>query len=400
MALEDSYLYYPYIKVPESTLVHSLLFKDSIKRIMPPHHEMDEFHANQAKRPNDICRQYLGYEFIREADYIEAKKEIAAPFCEFLDQAKSTTNPEKYEPLLGVDYKKRFRFDKNRPTFGTQYIVYAHKFDNVVFEKLESIGWMKFHSDMYACELSDELCNIYMTLLAACISRQTNEPISTGLDIADENLRSNLFKEIFHNLFPENIQANNKVQEVCLNLLLGEGLNELDNPNKIPAHKLLSFPEAVRVRAGLENERIEFCDLVNDLMGKVSLLNISDPEAFVSIEVKDVIEASKDYLNRIRVEAKKQVSAERKGMVSHIQTGLSSALPVAGVAIDVFAGGAPVPGLWTASGMVLGLGTFFLPKIMGQKDTEKEKIITSSRQKAYLFMNRLWTIRDMKLANI
>ena len=129
MALEDTYLYYPYIKVPESTLVHSLLFKDSIKRIMPPQHEMDEFHANQAKRPNDICRQYLGYEFIKEADYYTAKKEIAVSFCEFLDKAKTTNNPELYEPLLGVGYKERFGFDKNRLNFGTQYIVYAHKFD-------------------------------------------------------------------------------------------------------------------------------------------------------------------------------------------------------------------------------------------------------------------------------
>ena len=61
MSLADTYLYYPLIRIPESTLVHSLLFQNRIKRIIPPHHEMDEFHHKQATLPNDICRQYLGY---------------------------------------------------------------------------------------------------------------------------------------------------------------------------------------------------------------------------------------------------------------------------------------------------------------------------------------------------
>lgn len=399
MALEDTYLYYPYIKVPESTLVHSLLFKDSIKRIMPPHHEMDEFHATQAKRPNDICRQYLGYEFIKEADYHAAKKEIAAPFCEFLDKAKTTNNLELYEPLLGVGYIERFRFDKKRFNLGTQYIVYAHKFDKKVFDKLDSLGWMKYHGDMSACELSNEPCNVYMTLLAACISKNTKEPISTGLEEADENVRSNLFKETFQDLLPEHFQSDHHVQEVCLNLLLGDGLNNNDNSIGIPAHEVLTFPEAVRIRAGLENERREFCTLVNDLVGKISLLDIKDPEAFISLEVKDVVEASRNYINRIKIEAQKQASKERKGLVAHIQTGLSSALPVAGVAIDAITGNVPAPGVWTATGMAIGLGTFFLPKMMRQKNAEKIQPISTSRQKAYLFMNKLWTIRDIKLAN-
>jgi len=58
MKLADKYLYYPFIRIPETTLVHSLLYKDRIKRIIPPESEMDVEQSQRARLPNEICRQY------------------------------------------------------------------------------------------------------------------------------------------------------------------------------------------------------------------------------------------------------------------------------------------------------------------------------------------------------
>jgi hypothetical protein len=89
-----TYLYYPFIKIPEQTLVDSLLFHDRIKRIIPTYHAGDE-NMEQAHSQNKICKQYLGYEFIEEADYFASKTEISGPFCAFLDDAYKIKSPSK-----------------------------------------------------------------------------------------------------------------------------------------------------------------------------------------------------------------------------------------------------------------------------------------------------------------
>jgi hypothetical protein len=69
MTFADSYLYYPYIKIPERTLIHALLFQDRVKRIIPDVAQMDAEHHKEAILPNAVCRQYLGYDFIEDADF-------------------------------------------------------------------------------------------------------------------------------------------------------------------------------------------------------------------------------------------------------------------------------------------------------------------------------------------
>lgn len=398
MKLADKYLYYPFIRIPESTLVHSLLFKDRIKRIIPPDSEMDMQQSRQARQPNEICRQYLGYEFIESADYRTAKKEIADLFCSFLDEAYKTNNPQYFESLLGKNYKKNLVFKKTSHTVGTQYFVYAAKFSRKVFDKLDSLSWMRYYKNRLSCELRNEICNIYMSLLAACISKLSKEPISTGLRQADDILRSPLFLEFFSEVIPPHMQNHENTIELCINLLMGESDTQSDaEQNKIPLHEVLTFPEAVRIRCGLENERGDFCALVDDITDKAKAVDPSDPDAFITLEVKDVLERANDYLSRIKSEAINQVSEDRKSLISHVQTGLSAAFPALGLTADILTGVSPAPGVWSLGGTILGLGTFFMPKIIGKRNRTNEQQMLSSRQKAYVFMNRLWEISDKKI---
>ena len=391
MKLADKYLYYPFIRIPEATLVHSLLYKDRVKRIIPPEPEMDANQSRQAKFPNQICRQYLGYEFIESADYWDAKEAIADQFCSFLDESYKTKNPQHFESLLGENYKERLIFKKNTYITGTQYFIYAAKFSHKVFDKLDSFQWMKYDKDRMSCELRNEICNIYMSLLAACISKFTNEPISTGHREADDILRSPLFLEFFSEFIPPHLQNNKKQVELCINLLMGGA----DSGKVVkPLHEVISFPEAVRIRCGLENERRDFCSLVDDITDKAKAVDPSNPQAFMELEVKDVLERANDYLSRIKSEAIQHVSEERKSVIGHLQTGLSASFPALGLVADVLTGASPAPGIWYLGGTVLGLGTFFIPRVANHNKKKKDERIITTRQKAYIFMNRLWEITE------
>ncbi len=389
MTLADSYLYYPFIQIPDSTLIHSLLFKNSIKRIIPAYHDMDRNVADEAYKQNEVCRQYLGYDFIDEADYWEARETIAPIFCDFLDEISATKYPEVYSPILGENYQSNFNIKNKSVVFGTKYIVYARKLSGLVFSKLDELGWMKFHEDSNACEMSQELSNLYMTLLAACISQQSKEPISTSSKLSDDIINSKIFRSSFKTVLPQYSDNNDAIQRVCINLLLNKA------EPKQPIETILSFPEAVRIRAGLEKERQEFCNLVDDLTNKVELLDLKDPEAFLSLEVKDVIEVASQYINQIQSEAKQQIASERKDMISNIQTGLSLTLPVIGLLGEVYLNNAPYPGLWGTSFAALGLTTYFLPDLLKSND-EQQKKIAIQRENAYLYMNKLWNIQDVK----
>ena len=40
MNIVNTYLYYSLIRIPDEILIHSLLYKDKIKRIIPPAHSV------------------------------------------------------------------------------------------------------------------------------------------------------------------------------------------------------------------------------------------------------------------------------------------------------------------------------------------------------------------------
>lgn len=395
MKLSDKYLYYPYISIPESTLVHSLLFKDRIKRIAPPYSEMDMERAKDIERTDKICRQYLGYQFIENAEYKEAKINIADSFSTFLDEVSQSKRSKHFESILGKDYKNRFDLFKNQYS-STQYFIYLDKFDPKVFYKLESLGWMKYHPIRNACEMPNELCTIYMALLASSIVYKSGEPISTNESKYEDIFRSPVFSTYFNFAVPPQIQGNNNIQELCINLLLDGSLSDKSSRyTGIPIHDILTFPEAVRIRAGLEDKRKEFCSLIDDLVMRVSAVDVKDPRAFLSLDINNILDAAREYINEIKTEATKQVEQSRKDKISSIQTGLSLTFRYAGTVIDALINKTP-PGLWTAAGIILSMGTYFLPRALATNSENEQIEFLSSRQRAYLFMNQLWEIRDRK----
>ena len=387
MSISDTSLYYPFIRIPQPTLVHSLLFKDRIKRIIPPHHELDDDRLRSAMHPNKVCKQYLGYDFIENADYRQARSEIAEMFCDFLDEAHSTKAPKHFEALLGENYKNTLVYSPHTFSHGTQYFVYAHKFDQRVFEKLESLKWMRFHREKNACEMRNELCNLYMTILATCISKQTGEPVSTGVQQAEGLLRQPAFWKHFRDAVPPQIAGRNKTAELCVNLLLTNGENSDDAP---AIHEILSFEEAARIRSGLEDHRRHFSDLVDHLIKKSEAVNPVDEDSFLSLEVKEVLTGAEEYLRQIKAESTRQLASNRKQAVEKFRSGFSAVVPLVGVAADALTGATAPPGIWTTTGSILGVGVLYSSH---RNTTPAVQEFISTRQHAYLFMNRLWDIK-------
>jgi len=397
MNSNHTYLYYPFIKIPESTLVDSLLFHDRVKRIIPPQHAGDE-DLEQAYTQKDICKQYLGYEFIEEADYSDSRAEISGPFCALLDDALKAKSPKKFEQIFGKNYKSLFDFERTT-IWGTQYFIYAQKFDEQVYNKLLENHWMVYHEDMHACELRNELCNVYMTLLAGNIGRRTGEPISTGVREAEELLRKPIFQEYFRGLVSDQLRPDTKLQEMCVSLILGGGFSkDSEGVNRsIPIDKVLTFPEAVRIRAGLEKERKEFCSFVDNLMARVKAIDPADPKALLELEVRDVIDAATNYWHEIQKKTDRELKNGKKEWAAYIQTGISVSLPVLGTAADVLTNKIPEPGFWTSMGTLLSLFSFALLHKPSRSLAMESANALSSREKAYLFMNRLWEIRDRRI---
>lgn len=87
MNSSDTYLYYPLIRVPDETLIYSLLYKNRIKRIIPPNHSVSYEDWEEFNRPNRIIKQALGYDFILGTDFYESKKAISEKFVEFINDA-------------------------------------------------------------------------------------------------------------------------------------------------------------------------------------------------------------------------------------------------------------------------------------------------------------------------
>jgi len=382
---QNSYLYYPLIQIPEKTLVHSVLFQDRVKRIIPPNHQMDSGQAELAKTPNEISQEYLGYRFIEDADYWESKEEIALLFCDFLDEIYNTKKPELYDHLLGKDYKNNFTFKNNVVTFGTQYFVYAHKFSEKVFDKLDSLGWMKYHNEYYACELSNELCNIYMSLLALSISKRTSEPMMTDSAKAESLLSSSIFKVFFRSLLPPTKDDKQENSEICINLIFNK------NPRYKPIESLLSFKEAIEIRAKLESERENFTNLVNRFSKKVSLLNPADKEQFMLIEIEEIIDEARSYMNKVQMEAKRKRQKQDREQINYIKTGISITAPIAGALADSLAASSPSLGIWSTGGFILALSTLLIPEKSNENEIQE---IISAKESAYLYMNKLWELQE------
>lgn len=393
MSFSDTFLYYPFIDIPESTLVHSLLFQERVRRIIPSIMGMDEQRYNDAQRPNAIFRQYLGYDFIEDANFWEATREVSNMFCVFLNDASTAKRSTKFEPLLGKSYKQRFDFRKNRTYSSTQHFIYAQKFDSQVFELLTKLNWTRFHSDMYACELSNELCNLYMTLLACCMSKNSGRPISTDVGQAASMIREPVFKKYFAAALP--IDASDvSLQELCISILMRSDIGETDG-KQIPMHQVLTIHEAARIRAGLEAERRSFSNCVGQLIQKAKISNPTSIPEFLKIHAQEVIEAAKDYNVRTKAAAADAMEKERRKLIPNLSTGISIAIPMVKLAIESSLN-AKFPGMGAVASTGIEIaGLYLISNILPERQLPAQLGRTKSDE-IHLFMNRLWDARDQR----
>jgi len=400
MNVADTYLYYPLIRIPDETLIYSLLYKDRIKRIIPPAHSVGNEDWEEFDRPNRIIRQALGYDFIEEADFYESKRLISEPFFQLVKDSYKTRSPVKFEPLLGKTYKKRFQVTHRIILSGVVYFLYPEKIDPRIFELLESIGWLKEDKQTHRCEVEKELWHVYMTLLAANVSKAKGESISTNFALCEEILRNPVFQEYFGPLIPEHYSKNTKIEEVCINLLFNncEVVDE-QRVQAVPLHNLISLQQAAYIRSGLEDKRVAFCNLINNLINEVVSLQQTDNKAFIELLLKEIVESTIEFNSNLKARVSQELTSDKKSMQDYWFAGLSLCFPLVGVVLDpLFDAGSQLY-YGVGAGSIAALISFLaLQNYPKRPKPNVDDLAYSSRQKAYLYLNRLLEIRRSKLA--
>jgi hypothetical protein len=402
MSIANTYLYYPLIRIPDETLIYSLLYKDSIKRIIPPDHGVGAQDWEEFDMPNRIIRQALGYEFIQQADFFQSKSEISAPLLNLIKDAYSAKNPEKFERLFGEGYQERFKVKKRIKLAGTFYFLYPEKLDEDVFAELKRIGWLKKDKHSHRCEVEEELWHVYMTLLAANVSRLQGESISTNFPLCEDILRNKIFQQYFKDLLPEQFSGHRELEEICINLALNNHLGKEATPQRIiPLHHLISLQQASYIRAGLDNKRIAFCKMIDNLIKKVVSLEPKDLIGYLEAEIKDIQEAAIEFNAQLEKQVTSELTKDQKERREYWYAGLSLSFPILGLLLDVSTGGVSGIPVGSAAGQLLALLSFSL--IQSQPTPESASIGRGEmlpRQQAYIFMNRLWEIRRAKMEEL
>ena len=157
-------------------------------------------------------------------------------FSAFLREANNSKTDTPFKSLLGENYKERFSEIKNRH-FGIQHLVFVEKFDHNVFSALEETGWMVYHEDTRACELPQEICDIYMTLLASNISKAQGDLLETNQQYCENVFRNTDFQNYFKKLLPPQYCDLKEFKDISINFLFGNN----ESNNAIPIHSLLSI---------------------------------------------------------------------------------------------------------------------------------------------------------------
>lgn len=312
---------------------------------------------------------------------------------------RKARNISKYEKILGEKYKHRFEMKNKIILIGTEYFLYAKKLDKKVFSLLDRIGWMYEDKETMRCKVEKELWHVYMTLLAANVSKLRSESISTNFILCEDLLRNKIFQEYFHELLPEQYALNSNLSDVCINLLFNNAksgdLN--DSRDFIPLHKIINIQQASYIRAGLEDKRQEFFKLINNLLLETESLAPNDEFSFLKARINDIKESAKEFNNQLNMQIESELTKGQKDLKNYWYAGCSLTFPLLGNLVDNFINSAFQLGMGTALGSILTTISFLAlqhtPNKNHQKNTE---IAMSSRQNAYIFMNKLWEIHRSK----
>jgi hypothetical protein len=384
----ESYIYYPWIRIPDDQLVYSLLYQDRIKRILPEVHSAEDqtaFHEHE-----NVIRQYLGYDFIEHADFYTNREVVANAFSELILDAHSSRYKEKFSRLFGPGFEERF-FIRNRTKIaGTFYFMYPDKLGRRAFETLLKLGWMKHDEKTERCEVEPELLAVYMTALASGAAlAEEEQSIFTDVRRCEDVLRNSAFRDYFNAVLPEAYQEDHDLEEFCINFLFGAGnplLNAKDE--RIPLHRLLSVRQASGIRAGLEGERTAFVELVQREIAKAQLVMKGEPREFLIHALKDLQDGAVEYREKLHAAVNDNLTAQQKSRGNKWTAVLSLVFRTVGSAIDK----ALAPGKFAAD---LAVSALALSNGVASETAEPKAI--SARTKANTFLNRLWDIQARRL---
>lgn len=393
MKIADTYLYYPYIEIPNKMLVNALLFQDKIERIVPEYSQLVPSDAYAVSRVSDFAKSHLGGDgFIVDAQFAQARGEVAEAFCQLLDEASKASAEIAFLPLLGENYKRELNFKTATSFNGSRHFVYAAKFDSKVCNRLEQLGWLKHSHNGTVCEMKERICDLYMTVLACAIARDTGKPVSTNVEFANAVVHDQLFKRYFFDFLPP-VGHDNPLTTLCVNLLLSPPGREHE-VGGIPVDEFLTFEEAVRVRAGLDQggHRKGFSDHVEHLLKKTLVSNQGSVPQGLEVWAKDLRDCAMAYREAVKAEICQAVAKERLSEADKVKTALAITTQVAGSALDA---------VLKAAGPGGFLASIISPLITMKRDERGQLIDVhehqlTTGQHAALFMNRIWDQMERK----
>ena len=117
--------------------------------------------------------------------------------------------------------------------------------------------------------------------------------------------------------------------------------------------------------------------------------------------VKDIEQAALEFNNRLQQQVSEELTKAQDEKKDYWYAGLSLTFPVLGSVLDVITKTATLMPKAALLGSLIAIVSFLALK-RKPKGTKRssDKMALTSREKAYLYMNRLWEIRRAKIARL
>ena len=124
-------------------------------------------------------------------------------------------------------------------------------------------------------------------------------------------------------------------------------------------------------------------------------LGVKDDIEYIETEMYELEQSAKEFNIELKKRVALELTAAQKGKNDYWYAGLSLSFPIWGQLVDRFSGDGTTLGAGTSIGTILSLISFLKLK-QNRNIYKSEPDEYSSRQKAFLFMNKLWDIRESK----
>ncbi len=134
------------------------------------------------------------------------------------------------------------------------------------------------------------------------------------------------------------------------------------------------------------------------MLKKVVSIGATDEVSLLHTYLKDVVIATVEFNNSLQRNISKELTNNQKQLKDFWYAGISLSFPILGTIADQFIGESAQPYYGKAIGSLVSLISFMTLKPRPLRSSSPaDKVAYSSRERAYLYLNRLWEIRRSKL---